>query len=383
MGLTLVQNRYTATVSDTTKYYVQSSITDKGPLQDTSVFVMSIADVADPNQDSFERIATVADFADFPNNRDDAVSAGKNLFRVPDVTIEYSDLVSANDGAKKFQEDVDKLLTDWNLYYNEFYATNDTIPLPLTDPATLTQLITTYTQAVTATATALADNTTAQTAQKQAQDAVTQADSEFNDSEEILTAVRNLTNKITPYEAGVDDLKTLTSTVGDGPPSGFGSVEHEGSNFLRELNRFMYWVKQTVTDIQNELNQTTPNTTTIQTKLNLLWDMSAGTGAYIDFINSGYSPTFLQSTNDSIKNGSLPKALSAKDISVDTAVVDTHYENARDALGTAKATLTSATITAKEKEAAYLKAQEDEAAALKAVTDVYPQFDPTNPVPPS
>lgn len=383
MGLTLVQNRYTATVSNSTKYYVQSSITDKGPLQDTHVFLMSITDVADPTQDSFERVCTVADFSDFPSSRGEAVASGINLYRVSDVTIEYTDLVTANDGAKKFQEDVDKLLSDWNLYYDAFYASNSIIPLPLTDPATLTQLITTYTQAVTATAAALADNTAAQAAQKQAQDAVSSADTEFNESESILNAVTNLTNKITPYESGIDDLKTLTSTIGDGPASGFGSSEYDGSNFFRELNRFIYWVKQTVTDIQNELNQPTPDMGIIQTKLNLLWDMGAGTGAYIDFINSSYSPTFLQTTNDTIKNGSLPKALSAKDVAVDTTIVGTHYENARDALGTAKATLTSATITAKEKEAIYIKAQEDEAAALKAVTDIYPQFDPTNPVPPA
>lgn len=113
-------------------------------------FVIAVAAVDDPTQDTLSRVANIADLSLTPIGRDAGVAApGANgiEFLSQTSTSRYTTLETANDAATAFQDRVNALITSWIVFHTEFNAPDPTpaiYTLPRVDPSQLTALINAY-----------------------------------------------------------------------------------------------------------------------------------------------------------------------------------------------------------------------------------------------
>ncbi len=149
VGATLTQTRDVSYIDAVvSRYNVTSTLTDKGPLPSTYVFVMKIFDRSNAKADVLQRIGRIADITTLPQGRDAALLAtptGVGMeFLTPTVMLGYTDLATAEAGALAVKDRLNALVTSYLDYSTNFFNTLEVIPLPVMDKIALTALIEVY-----------------------------------------------------------------------------------------------------------------------------------------------------------------------------------------------------------------------------------------------
>jgi len=115
-----------------------------------NIFVISVADVDDPTQDTLARVANIADLTLLPIGRDAGILApGPNGIEwlSQASTSAYDTLETANDAAVAFQDRVNALIEGWISFRTVFNAPDPTpasYTLPRVDPSQKEALIAVY-----------------------------------------------------------------------------------------------------------------------------------------------------------------------------------------------------------------------------------------------
>lgn len=126
------------------------SATMPDQLPHLNVFVIAVADVDDPTQDTLARVANIADLTLIPIGRDAGILApGPNGIEwlSSASTSSYETLETANDAAVAFQDRVNALIEGWITFRTEFNAPDPTpasYTLPRVDASQKEALIAAY-----------------------------------------------------------------------------------------------------------------------------------------------------------------------------------------------------------------------------------------------
>lgn len=291
-----------------------ASATIPDQLPHLNVFVIAVADVSDPKQDSLARVANIADLSLIPIGRDAGVAApGPNgiEFLSQSSTSRYDTLETANDAATAFVDRVNALIENWITFRTQFNAPDPTpamYTLPRVDPSQKTALINAYTVAKQ-------DRYQKQTDKANADAALTRAQNDYT------------------YKSGLI--------------AGIGTI---------------------VTDITT----TKTNLTTVVTEFGTL--LTAGQTFYSANTGGVGAATFLTALNTAATQQG---AMASFQTQANTALTDAlAYQSARLADASASSTaLTAAQADQIAKAQALTSAQATEAAALAAVLAVCPDFD--------
>jgi hypothetical protein len=148
----IVQNNtQVLTAPETYSYKIETTVTYKGELPQTQIFVYTINDDADPGADVFARVATVGDLdgtVELKTSRDDAVAAGDSEFLSSYFSIQYPDLTVAAQAKSAISTRINELINNWLIYRDQFMK-NDGVNqfFPSSDPAFEQTLIDNYASA--------------------------------------------------------------------------------------------------------------------------------------------------------------------------------------------------------------------------------------------
>jgi hypothetical protein len=116
------QIREAITISDVVKFKISVSVVDKGDLPDDAIFVISINDETDSKEDTFARVATIADFTEVQASRSGAVDDDEDLYRTSTFILYYDNLETAINAQKTLKEKIDELVSDYEDYEEDFEA---------------------------------------------------------------------------------------------------------------------------------------------------------------------------------------------------------------------------------------------------------------------
>ena len=174
VDLILRQRRYTQTSSGVTKYKIELSATPGGtpthtPAITTQVFVMTLKTaVAD---DTFARVATIADLDLVVGQRYVAVENSVTEYRTTNVTLSFDDLDTGVAAIPVIKDRVNSLVSAWNTSKTDFVHTGKDYNLPEATTASSVEAaaITAWKDAKTARTDAEAEQATCQTAYTDAQ----------------------------------------------------------------------------------------------------------------------------------------------------------------------------------------------------------------------
>lgn len=182
---TIVQNNTQVLVApETYEYKMETTVTSKGELPRTQIFVYTIMDAVDPTADIFARVATVGDLdgaAELLTLRDAAIAAGATEYTTSYFSIQYADLTIATQARSAIATRINELINDWVLYNDTFIVNNGIDQLfPSADPALEETLTAAYADAKTARKAAEVDLVTAATELLLAEKDVTNAKAIYN-----------------------------------------------------------------------------------------------------------------------------------------------------------------------------------------------------------
>lgn len=148
------QERHVALVSGANQAFVITnqmlSASLPTELPTLAVFVVNIADSANPKADTLARVATLADLTTIPIGRDAGVATpGPDgaQFLSPSWTASYDALQTALDAAQAFRDRVNQLIVDWQSFRTTFNAPDPTpavYTFPTGSSSQLTTLIAAY-----------------------------------------------------------------------------------------------------------------------------------------------------------------------------------------------------------------------------------------------
>jgi hypothetical protein len=114
------QIREAVTVDDVVTYKVSISVVDKGDLPSDKIFVISINDETDSKEDTFARVATIADFTEVQENRSDAIDDDEVLYRTNAFVLYYDNLETAINAQTVLKERIDELVNNYEDYQEDF-----------------------------------------------------------------------------------------------------------------------------------------------------------------------------------------------------------------------------------------------------------------------
>jgi len=181
-------------------------------LPHVNVFVISIADVTDPKQDTLARVAMISDLSTIPIGRDNGIAnPGVNGLEYLSAcaVISYPDLETANDAATAMQDRVNALVTDWITYNTEFSAP-DPVPaiytFPSVNPSQLQQLISTYAAAKQA-------RYQDQLASTAAQTALTAAQADYTYKQNLVSGAQTVLNDALKVQTDVNVVVSQFSSA--------------------------------------------------------------------------------------------------------------------------------------------------------------------------
>lgn len=324
------QVRQAITVSGTLQYKITITVVDPGDFPTSSLFVVSINETTDPKEDTFARVATIADFTEVGDDRSAVITAGELLYRAATFTFYYDNLETANNAQNVLKEKIDELVEDYALYQTEFEAiVAETTTHPQVEAATFTAAVTAYQDA-------LRDTLDAETARDAAQTAYTEAQA----------AATTATTDASASQIVADDCAT-TKGYFDILETAFVSLDTEGDAFLAAAQTYY----------QNKVESPTPDT---------------------------FDTAFLAAINVFIGNLRVAEAVktqaAADKIAFATICGDRSSENTtkQTAKTTADTAVATARTTFEEAQAAVEVAQTAENAALAAVQALKSDFDPTS-----
>lgn len=233
------QVREAITVSDVLKYKVSITVTDKGDLPTLALLVISINDETDSKEDTFARVATIADFTELLESRSAAVDADEELYRSASFTLYYDNLETANNAQKVLKEKIDELVEDYETYQTEFEAVvAETITHPQVDEST-------YDAAVTAYQDALRDTLDAESDRDDKEDAYTDKQAECTTAATDATKAQEIADDCATTKGYFDVLETAMI-----------ALDTSGDTFLAAAQAY-YAAKVAVTPDADDLAFTT------------------------------------------------------------------------------------------------------------------------------
>lgn len=147
MAFTIAQQIRQALVQNyVVRHEVTTAITDQGDLPSKAVFLMEIRDPADPQMDKLARVAGIPDFDEYIPYRKKAVREVRGFYRTSALTLQESSLENANNVALQLQDELNRLVEDYQLYLTAYSTgpTGETIMFPTPDIGLLTPLIKSY-----------------------------------------------------------------------------------------------------------------------------------------------------------------------------------------------------------------------------------------------
>lgn len=143
---TIALQRRTARVSDLEALYVvETTVTDRGDLPTSALFVLQIIEDADPKADELLRTATVADIIDLEQDRATALRRGQSIYRATTAYRSYADVNAARAAALFLEEKLNQLVVEYQTYLTDFVADpGEVLTFPMADPGVLTPAIEAY-----------------------------------------------------------------------------------------------------------------------------------------------------------------------------------------------------------------------------------------------
>lgn len=132
-------NTQVLTAPETYEYKIETTVTYRGELPNTQIFVYTILAASDPGLDTFARVATVGDIdgtVALSISRDAAVLAGATEFLSSYFSIQYPDLTVAAQAKTAITTRINELINNWVVYRDQFML-NDGVDqfFPTGDPA--------------------------------------------------------------------------------------------------------------------------------------------------------------------------------------------------------------------------------------------------------
>lgn len=104
-------------------YQITVSVTDKGELPHSNIFVYQIYDTLDTTRDTFQRVATPYDIENIPTTRNEAITAGVSFFLASVLYRKYSNLSQAVQAKDAIRSRVDNCINAWHTYKVSFEGT--------------------------------------------------------------------------------------------------------------------------------------------------------------------------------------------------------------------------------------------------------------------
>jgi hypothetical protein len=207
-----VQTRKAVYVEGVEKFELAIHVSEKGDLPTLAIFVVKIEDATDPKEDSFARVANIADLTTLKEVRTEAVSADEEYYRVSSYIFYYDDLDTAVAAADVLNSRIDELVTDWRTYDEDFEATSEETAHPSYDESTFEELVTAY-------ETCLAAEETAKETRDEAKDDYDTAKTDADDAATALTDAKTARDKCYTFkgyfQALYDAMKTGTGFYQD------------------------------------------------------------------------------------------------------------------------------------------------------------------------
>jgi hypothetical protein len=248
-----LQTREAVTVSGVLKYRIDLSLADKGDLPTDAIFVITIVNPSDSKDDTWARVATIADFTELLADRGSAVTADDLEYRRSTWTFWYDDLEVANNAQKVIKERIDELVSDYETYQTEYVATTETTDHPQVDEST-------YQAAVTAYQDAMRDTLNAEDAKDEAQDAyddavtaASAANTDLTDKQLVSTGCVEVNSLYGSAVSSFGTLKTACDTFREAAEAYRNFIvtdsgEHNGTPTTEDLN-FLGDITQFITDV--------------------------------------------------------------------------------------------------------------------------------------
>lgn len=324
------QIREAITVSGVVKYKISILVTDKGDLPTEKILVISINDEYDTKEDTFARVATIADFTEVQDDRIGAVDDDEELFRTSSFILYYDNLETAVNAQKTLKEKIDELVSDYEDYEEDFEA----VVAEVTVHPQVGQ--STYDAAVTAYQDAMRDTLDAQEDRDEKEDDYNEKVAECSDAATDATKTQEI----------ADDCAT-TKGYFDVLDAAFTALDNDGDLFLAAAQTYY----------QNKVVSPVPDS----------YDVAflAAINAFIAELRTSEAVK-TQATTDKADFATICGKRSTENSTAQTAktTCDTESKQAKTDFDNAQA--------------AVEVAQQAENAALAAVQALKPDFDPTS-----
>lgn len=323
------QIRAAETIEGVEKFVITITVTDAGDLPTKAIFVMTLADPNDPKEDTFARVATIADLTELLEDRAAAVLAEETLYRVMSTRFIYDNLDTGVAAQDVLKSRIDELVIDWQTYSASFVTTSEVTTHPRVDPSAFEALVDAYTAALAAEATA-----------KETRDsALTDYNTAQTDADDAATALTTAqTQRDQCYQ-----FKSYFQTFYDSMKAGTG--------FYQDADTFRL-AAETYRAATTGLNPAAESVF-----------VAAQTTFGVKQSNA----------NTALTNASANLALFA----AECASKDTAVSTAQSTLATAQTTLAQKRTAYEDAQAAYAAAQAASDAALTAIKTLKPDYDPT------
>lgn len=196
--LTVQEERTVSNVRGVQTFTMNVYCTSGGDLPDTGIFVFKVYNDRNPLADVFQRVATVADVEEFKSDRTEALTNRDDTWRASQVTLTYDDIEVANQAVTVIKDRINALVEDWGVYNDSFKTEEgvpDVIDFPVTDPAYVDSLKTTYSNSVTA-------FEAAQTAESAAEEEYNTASADLTASQDTLKEWQTEYNRLAGFYEG-------------------------------------------------------------------------------------------------------------------------------------------------------------------------------------
>jgi hypothetical protein len=324
------QIREALTIDDVVTYRISVSVTDKGDLPDQFIFVISINDETDSKEDTFARVATIADFTEIQSSRLNAVNADETLYRTSSFILYYDNLETAINAQTVLKEKIDELVSD----YEDYEADFETVVAEVTTHPQLDQA--TYDAAVTAYQDALRDTADAEAERDEKEEAYNDKVVECSDANTAATKSQEIADDCATTKGYFDVLETA-----------FIALDADGTTFVTAAQTYY----------QNKVISPVPD---------------------------AFDVAFLAAINDmlaDLRTSAAAKTQAATD-KADFATICGNRSTENSTAQTAKTTCDTELKQAKtdfdDAQAAVETALQAQNAALAAVQALKPDFDPTS-----
>jgi len=205
MGTKVIIDAGITEVNDVPKYSLYGHCTASGSLPDESIFLLEIVDPDAPEDDLLYRVAQISDLVvavGYGKNRDQAIRDGVSYWRSAQFANYYTDVEVAARAKQVFQDEVNKLVSDYATYSDQFVAFSVEVEFPNSTVAATDALKAAYD-------TTLAAYNTARDTQEAADETLLNAQTTLDDTETWYERRLNLEASLDVRVAEVNHAEAL------------------------------------------------------------------------------------------------------------------------------------------------------------------------------